>query len=58
MSNFVKLNITCPNCGRLLQSKTVNADNISTAFYTLNCPNCKAKVAVQETQGQAFTSIK
>lgn len=57
MANYVKVDIVCP-CGRLLQSRSNNADSRSTTRGTIVCPACKKRVEYAVTGANAYTNYK
>jgi hypothetical protein len=57
MANYVKVDVVCP-CGRLLTTKTSNADSGSISSGSMRCPSCKKNVSYQVRGANAYTSYK
>lgn len=57
MAQYVKVDIVCP-CGKLLETRTSNADSGSTTRGIKLCPSCKKKVEFAVRGSHAYTNYK
>lgn len=57
MANYVKVNVVCP-CGKLLLSRTNNADSGGIIRGQSHCSACKNNVQWQIQGAYAYTNYK